>query len=173
MAHTSAWQHLNSLLLDIYINNMQSFVLKAASTYVFCNPFKGVVFKSVLTSLAFYIFYHIMSIGCTVVLHKERQLIYHSSLVCHHSYMYELLSDLVHMEERTRRNISCCDLLNLVMSFSCLAEVTFCHPANLLFLHSWAWKITWCSFGHKFVHFCPFPFPGRSPSTYIHALWAS
>ena len=123
MVHTSAWQHLNSLLLDINVNHMQSFVLKTASTCVFCNPLKGVVFKSVLTSLAFNIFYHIMSIGCTVVLHKERQLIYHSSLVCHHSYMYELLSCPVHMEERTRRNISCCDVLKLVMSFSCLADL--------------------------------------------------
>merc|ERR1719445_367033 len=84
MVHTSAWQHLNCLLLDIYINSMQSSVLKTASTCVLCNPFKGVVFRSVLTSLAFYIFYHIMSIGCTVVLHRERQLIFHSSLVCHH-----------------------------------------------------------------------------------------
>merc|ERR1719447_2138876 len=103
MVHTSAWQHLNSLLLDINVNHMQSFVLKTASTCVFCNPLKGVVFKSILTSLAFNIFYHnIMSIVCNVVLHKERQLIYHSSLVCHHSYMNELLSGLVHMEERTR-----------------------------------------------------------------------
>merc|ERR1712200_41763 len=163
MVHTSAWQHLNSLLLDIYVDHMQSFVLRAARTCLFCNPLKGVVFKSVLTSLAFNIFYHIMSIGCTVVLHKERQLIFHSSLVCHHSYMYELLSGLVHMEERTRGNIYCCDVLNLVVSFSCLAGVTFCHPANLLFLN------IWCSFGHKFVHFCPFPFPGRSLSTIPHA----
>jgi len=95
---------------------MQSFVLRAASTCVFCNPLKGVVFKSVLTSLAFNIFYHIMSIGCTVVLHKERQLIYHSSLVCHHSYMHELLSGLVHVEKWTRKifllrcTVSCCVL---------------------------------------------------------------